>query len=624
MTTYFFQREGLRGPGLSAADTTALQGYVDDAEAAQSGAEAAQAGAETAAGTAQDVLDGIAGLGTKGRSLYTVPAIGNYAEIRMRLDGNGIVSTRSFAEPVGKQSYIVPRIGSATGVVLGANGITDMDSADADSASASVGDVEVREATGSPDGRAVNQLFLRLHEGVFVPLSYGPFAIELVSASPGVGMAQILRQGETKELTWRTTRIGSALRARPRKLRLIVILSQSLGQGHTDTAQEPVPPWRAIVAERAFMFDSSGFDGLFRGPRVLQVAPIQSNREVVADDAQFAKIVQLQDYMHAMDGNRAQTICATAAAALHGQHMAWEDETLWCVVGTGSTAISYFQSPAAHFQTMQKAIAAAAARVAAYNAMLPGTMELEVVSVSQQGEEDNSLGTTQAAFVAAYQDVIADLGTEVTGAGGTYVGHIIVQCMQNSSNVVGMATYGQAELVRGGDAWAVPVYPMLPGGNSTHLWPFTYLPLGSAVAYAIAEILDGNNPTPFVADGDAVLTSATTTECTISNGSGTFVFDTDTIPDKADLMKGVTMEDDGGALAISGLSLAGNVLTITHAATTIGDNPKVELGMKGQGQLPNSLAPRVNIRDDSAFRCGATGQIVSGWLLAHEVALAAA
>jgi hypothetical protein len=482
-----------------------------------------------------------------------------------------------------------------------------------------VGGVETRAVIDPQTGRSLNQLWLRRSEGAYTKLTDGPYATSLIGIS-GPGAATLYRRGAVNAVKWRATPIGSAAKDRPRRLYLFLGTGQSLRLGHTDAAQEPLPAWRGNVHERAYMFDSSAVDGLDRGPRVQVVF----DRNLVVADAQFSRRVPLHGAPHAGNLNHAQTSSEAMGLAFLGQHAHWQDEALFVVIGTGATGVSYFTPGSAHFQSIEKAIDAAAARVAAYNAVSANAMELHVISDAQQGEEDNVLGTSQASYVSQWTAIINGIAAKVAAVGGTYRGHIFAQCHQvpgSQLTEVGMATYGQAELVRTGIAMAVPVYPMLPGGNATHLWPLTYLPLGCSLAYAAAERINGVNPSVYVKETDAKLQpGGTSTLVTITGGTGPFNFDTTTIPNAADGNYGIRAKDNAGALAVSSVTWSGQrQFMVNHAATTLGQAPKLELGTRGTGQLPTATATRLNIRDASAWPCAATGQIVSGWLLCDTI-----
>lgn len=566
-----------------------------------------------------------------------------------------------------------------------------------------IGAVVQRDVVDTATGIAIPQLQVRRSGAVFTKVTYGPFAASLVSSTSGAAIAY--HQGTLKTFKWRMVPVGAATRTYPRRYLIVVFLGQSFTQGHTDTAAEPVPPWRGNVHERAWMFDSSAYDGIDRGPRVLQVAPLAGNKGVVVDSVQFAKRVPLHGSTHAGDGNRAQTAAETCAAALLGQHLHHEDQVHCVVIGTGSTPSADFMPTTAHYQSVQKAIDAGADFVARQNAVVgnstasqftadttlgsnvltnvsstaglargqtiahanipadsyvyeisgntvtfavrgkvPGALDavatgnqvtatisarltpmvLEVIVVPQQGEQDNEDNVPQATFVANWTATGSGLSAYTTLKGGTWRGLLFNQCHKNNQGTdPWMATKAQAQMVRSGVAKAIAMYPMLPGASGNdHLFPLTYLPLGSADAYAIAEILAGNNPSVYVADDGAVLTSPTTTEVTITGGVAPFQFDTTTIPAAPDGNYGLAMADDNGTVAISAVAFTGGrKLLLTHAATSKALHARLRPALTGTNQLPTATGPRTNIRDASAWPCGATAQIISGWLLGGETPL---
>ncbi|MEC8774963.1 MAG: hypothetical protein VXX79_08950, partial [Pseudomonadota bacterium] len=418
---------------------------------------------------------------------------------------------------------------------------------------AGIGELETAQLFDPSNGRGIPQVWHRMHEGVFVPITGGISPTELIDyrRESGIGIVTVKRDGSTKTAKHRVTRIGDDLRTRPRKLRLWLFEGQSLDQGHTDAGDDPVPPWRGNAAERAFMFDSAAVDGIERGPRGLQSAPTAGNVNEVIPDAVFASLKPLRESTHGFDGIRAMTMASPAAFALHGQHLQWEDESIFLVIGTGSTAAADFEPSAgyaaavgtgseatelalcsAHFQSAIKAIEAAAARVDAYNAIASGLFELEVWTGVQQGTEDNNSGTLEADYIASWTAVFTALKAKIDninagGTAATYAANIFVQNAQIVSGKVGMAGLAQAEMMKTGTIGGVPIYGMptyhlLPGGNAVHLKPLTYFGQGSTFAYYAAEIMAGNNPTILVNDGDAVLESASSTRLTLTRGSGSF------------------------------------------------------------------------------------------------------
>jgi hypothetical protein len=118
------------------------------------------------------------------------------------------------------------------------------------------------------------------------------------------------------------------------------------------------------------------------------------------------------------------------------------------------------------------------------------------------------------------------------------------------------------------------------------------------------------------------LVGTTTTVCTITGGNGEFVFDTDSFANRSDGFYGVSMRTAAGAdIAVSSVTWIGaNELLVAHASTVAGSF--VQFGLRGTGNhYPSSDFPRVNIRDTSAWPCGATGQNTSGWMMPHETAI---
>lgn len=493
-----------------------------------------------------------------------------------------------------------------------------------------VGDFETIAKAGTRTGRAVNQVALHIDEQVQVFVSNGPWPTTYVSGDSGEIIVRCehpyddFAKDQTRK--YRTSRVGSSLGA-VHRLHLEILMAQSGGVGIIDSGVNPIPPWRDEVCERARMFDSSNYDGLPRGPRVLHKNPAATNKDVVADDLQFAKHVIAYGSDHAGSGAASQTPMESFAAAMIGQHMHYEDIVLVCVVGTGSTASIDFLPGAPdteHMQTAKKAITAAQAIVTAFNANKSGTWELHVGLQVNQGEEDNATSVPEATYMANWIAIRDEIEAATGAAGGTFHKMIFHHCMQRPASVTSMATIAQAKLVKQDEAESVQYYGLKPGFSNPHFFPATYLPLGSAGAYMRAQLIaDGTYRTPHVADGDAILTSATTTVCTITGGNGTFQFDTDSFANRSDGNYGVTMRDDSGALAVTSVELTDvNEITITHASTTIGDNPVVEFGLDGAGNhYPSSDFPRVNIRDTSSWPCICSGQIISGWMMPHETAV---
>jgi len=151
------------------------------------------------------------------------------------------------------------------------------------------------------------------------------------------------------------------------------------------------------------------------------------------------------------------------------------------------------------------------------------------------------------------------------------------------------------------------------------------VPTADQRAAIFAELaLDPRNTlAPHIATGDAVLTTSTQIDCTISGGNGAFALDTVTMPNDADGNYGVRVHTTAGEVAIASVTLtSANNLRITLATPVlITDAPRVELGLTGTdgATWDNANAARVNIRDTSAWPCPATGQIVSGWMISHKI-----
>jgi len=305
--------------------------------------------------------------------------------------------------------------------------------------------------------------------------------------------------------------------------------------------------------------------------------------------------------------------------ALLGQHLHWEDHLLACVVGPGETGNARFlpgEPDTAHMRSMKMAIDAAKAWVDRVNANLSGRMALEVFDIQNQGEADNNLGVSRADYLASVRAVRAALESHVAARSGTYVGSFIQQTMHRPKGETGMATLAQAELIRGGEAVGLAVPPMRPGysRNFVHLKPLTYLPLGCQAAYAVAAVLEAPGyRTPFVADGDAVIIDGASIHCRFSGGDGSaMAFDTDTIANTGDGCYGVAVSDRRGPLAQTQPPAWIGPDTLRLSVADTGHGPVVSFGLSAEAQ--------VNIRDSSAWPCAATGQVVSGWVIAHQVA----
>lgn len=539
------------------------------------------------------------------------------AALNITLNDAGSVVDAQTRHDVRVVNRLVPRFRGAIELVINANGtpVGALYQAENPNAAfpvgdqvAAVGGVEVRAAAGSITGRSVEQLFLRRSEGVFVPLTGGPSPVKLLDADEVGGMATISRGGVVQSLKWRATPVSTG-----DVLHLVLVMGQSLAQGHQDSGvADAIPLWRDLVAERAWQFQAG--DGIQRGPRVAQYRPVGSNKAIVLDAAQIDRIEPLRGARHANDAQYAQTACETAALALLGQHLHRNDHVLCAVIGTGSTAIADFGPASQHYANAQAVIASAADVAAALS------LNLRVWLVWNQGEEDNSVGTAQAAYQSAWLAIRNGLSAYAVSEGGTFGGTVIQQTLQRPSGATGMATLAHAALIEAGEALGVPAIAMgaSPYSGSTHLLSETYLPLGSATGYEISRMIAGGTPrTPHVGAGGAVLTTGTQIDCIISGGTGAFVFD-DTLP--ADATRGIRVVNSGGAVPISAVALTGeNTLRITLGASIlIGTAPKVQFGLHGA----TANQSRVSIRDTSGWPCPVTGRIVSGWMMHHEVSVA--
>lgn len=473
-----------------------------------------------------------------------------------------------------------------------------------------IGTVEQRDKPGVFSGKNIPQIYLRRADWAFTAVTAGPWAAELVSASTGA--AVIRRRGRIDAVRWRTTPVGNGA-----GLHLILMVGQSLATGHVDYGPfDRYPSFIDPVDERALQFKPG--DGVRRGPRPNQITPIYDNYSVVTADAQLVALEPMAGAAWGYTASEAQTAVETTTAALLGQHLHHREVVLGAVVGTGGTGIAYFAAGSAHMASVDKIIVRAQA--------IAATMlrNLKVWLMWSQGEADNTIGTPRATYVANLTAIKNYISDAAITAGGTFGGLVIQQCdsRKNSGGAAGMATLAQADMIIAGTAIGVPTFPNMPGHSGlNHLYPLTYLPLGSACAWAIAETINGGYATPRVST--ATLVDPTTIDLTFSGGNGAFQFDTTTIPDDAARAKGIRVIDDGGDKVISSLTwTSATVLRLVIATSTaLGSHPLVNLGIPASGTalLPDPDGPRVNIRDTSSWPCIFTGQPISGWVLIHSV-----
>lgn len=562
----------------------------------------------------------ICGAGTNERA-YWVPVIGQAIQARYSPAGEMIGGAGRFGA-LPRAAYVVPMIANLASGSWMVNGNAVAVVRD-DAAVTQVGTLEQRIAAGSVTGRSLPQVYVRRSEASYTALTAGPYSAELISG--GDGVATVKRRGITDTAKWRRVTVGDGA-----TLHLILMVGQSLAQGTTDPdpgvngAVDRYPVWCDPVHDRAYQFRAA--DGLQRGPRPMQIAPDGAYGVVITDE-QVAQIEPMRGSDHAGRARYAQTALETMAAALLGQHLHHRDLVLGAVVGTGGTAIVNFSPASAHMASVDKIIVSANA---IRNKMSGGgdIKALKVWLVWNQGEQDNVDGTLQASYVASWLAIRDHISAAAVAAGGTFGGSVIQQCENRYASSTGMATLAHAQLIRAGAAMGVPHYPMLPGhSGAAHLFPATYLPLGSACAYAISEAMDGTPyVAPHVADGNALLAGPTVIDCAFSAVVGAMQFDTATIPDRADGWKGVVVQDDIGVKTIVSLAWVGSTsLRITTAENMLlTDHPIVRFGLDGTGNslLPNPDGPRVNMRDGSNWPCIATGQPISGWVIQHQVTVA--
>lgn len=480
------------------------------------------------------------------------------------------------------------------------------------------GEVVEAPVAGAVTGQAMPQAWLQRSQDMRVPLTFGPYPAELVSADPVTGTATVLRRGAVHQVHWRETPLSDG-----GTMHLLLWVAQSVGQGYVDAdLAERLPAWRDPVGERAYQFRAG--DGVQRGARLLQVRPVQANSTVVVADTQLAALEPLRGSQHGLDAQFGQLAAETCAASLIGQHLDHRDAVLAAVVGTGSTPIADFAPATPHYQSAQKAIAAAAVQAALR------LKALKVWLIWNQGEADDDLGTAAAVWKPALLAIRDGLSAYAVTQGATFGGMLIEQCVHRiDAATPGMATLAQADLIAAGEAMGVALQPMRPGfqGTGIHLGPLAYLPLGPSDAWQISETIRTGTlyKPPLVAPGAAVLTDSLTIDCTWSGGNGSYAFDTATMPDDPLGLKGIRVSAAGLPVAVASVAFTDAVtLRVTlDAEVVIGDAPLVEFGLDGPTDLSDPDYARVNVRDTSARTCPATGQIASGWAIHHRVAVVA-
>lgn len=541
-----------------------------------------------------------------------IPVIGdrNFRDAMVHFNSAGDV-----VAVIHDQDIYIPQIGNAEEITFTPLGV----SVDYRPVASPATDVEVMPLAGTITGQVPDQLHQRKTDTAWVPLTNGPDGVRMVEVDAAAGTATVRRKGKAQPVKWRTTALSDGV-----TMHLCLIVGQSLAQGFTDAspatngAFDRYPVWRDLVGERAWQFKSG--DGVQRGPRPFQLAPNFVNRNVSIAATQLETLEPLRGSLHAEDEGFAQTTAESLAAALLSQHLHPRDHVLTAIVGTGATAISDFAVGTPHMTSVSSVITAAAAQATARG------LALKVWLIWNQGEQDNANGTAQATYEAAWIAIRDHIQSLAVAAGGTYGGAVIQQCSQRPSGATGMATLAHAALVAAGEAAAVVHYPMLPGhSGAAHLFPATYLPLGSATAWAISRLIEAGSTSPYVAAGGATLVNSTTIDCVFTNRSGAMQFDTDTIPDNGSY--GVKVSDSGGTIAVTSYTWTGDgtLRLVLSSTTSLGASPVVGFGTAGSNVLlPGTNGPRVNIRDGSEWPCPITGQIVSGWVLQHQVAVVAA
>jgi hypothetical protein len=543
---------------------------------------------------------------------WLVPAFGAWRQAEVTRSGVVIGVTGN-----GSPIYAVPRLDGLTTAEIGVDGgiiAVSGETTAAPETVAAIGEPELRLSGGQITGRVLPQLFLRRSEGVYVPLTCGPRPVELLSA--GAESAVISRDGVESSVRWRQTPLGAG-----ETMHLLLMVGQSLAVGYTDaTIPDRSPPWRDLVAETAWQFAAS--DGVQRGPRPFQLSPVYSNRGVVVAGSQLGRLEPLRGAAHAGDHLFAHTTCESAALALVGHHLHHRDQVLAAAIGTGATPIADFGPATPHYQSCTAVITAAADQAALR------ARALKVWLIWSQGEQDNLDGTGQATYEAAWLAIRDGLSAHAVSEGASFGGAVIQQCLHRPSGVTGMAALAHAGLIAAGEAAGVPPAPMRPGhSGGAHLYPASYLPLGAATAAEIARALEAAavQAPPHVTA--AVLTTATQIDCAVAGGNGALVVDTDTMPaDPGGTWGARVINSAGDEVDIASIEILGGAsLRITLAgALTIGSPaPRVEFGLDGPANLAAADFARVNLRDTSDYRCPATGQAVSGWMIHHRVDITA-
>jgi hypothetical protein len=516
-------------------------------------------------------------------------------------------AVREFAvSPIAR--YIAADVDAAGRLVNGTK-------ADASGTTIPVGAVEERIVYGTVTGRSTRQIGVRRTPGIYVFPSGGPNDVSLIST--GNGSAKIKRNGQIHDLRWRPVAIdGSPY------FDFQLFVGQSNQQGNADTGvAERAVYWRDPVHERGTMFDSSWIDGLDRGPRPFQLAPMAGNKGVSIDPLQLMRVIPLRGASHAGDEQYFHTAAEGCVHALLGQHLSERARVHAAVIGTGSTAIASFLPGTAHMTSIQRAINRAGELAVGMGRILRVTLHWN------QGEEDNEIGTTASVYQAALltiRDFIRDL---VVSLGGVFVGLFVAQCMQ--SIATSMAGLAQAALALAGEIVLVPTHAILPGwSGSTHYLPLMHLPLGQSIAYAVAETIATGTlyKAPRVEAGNAKLVNSQTIECAPSGGNGAYQVDTTTIPDAQDAKKGVTVHRAGSPVTIASVLIPspGKITIATNDAFQVGDVIGFGVyGAAGAALMPAAAAPRIPMRDTSNWPCGLSGQPISGWFMAHRVTVTA-
>lgn len=451
-------------------------------------------------------------------------------------------------------------------------------------------------------------------------LSSGPYDAKFLRQI-AAGEIEVSRNNEKHRLHYRTAnRIGGA-----GVVRGTIHIGQSLNLAHKDNGavsillnEDPVAPLNVNYGG-AGMFDSSAFDGLDRGPRVLQVEPAGSNKNVALDTGQLANVVSLRESLHADSRTYYGTECSSLAHALLAQHYERETIHICAVIGSGSTEIAAFEKNSVVGAHYANALLVAQA-MEDYATSIGRDCEIDVIWC--QGEEDNSLGTPIATYKTALTGIATDLETDITAiTGQTVFNFLVKQTTELEGGELAMAGIAHAELMIAGTVKGLATYPIKPGASgAVHMMPATYLPWGSAAAYELAACYDDPTRKPTHTTFDSK--SGDTATFNIVGGSGAgYKFDTTTIDNAVDGNYGYTASDDSGSLDVLDMSIAGGVLTIQHDRTITGTlnwGFGIEHATGGASLMPRGPAPRVNIRDGSDWTCPQTGQVISGWMIQHK------